>query len=57
VVEKRHRESEECSRTSLHESVWEYQMRYGLWLNESRAVNPAEITAAEPAATDALRPS
>jgi hypothetical protein len=31
VVEKRRRLWAETSRPSVHEKVWEYQMRYGQW--------------------------
>ena len=32
VVETRHREVEEVNRESKHEKVWEYRMRYGVWV-------------------------
>ena len=34
VVEKRRRTWEETRKTTLHEMVWEYQMRRGIWLDD-----------------------
>jgi hypothetical protein len=34
VLEKRRREWEEALREGVHEKVWEYQMRWGVWLEE-----------------------
>ena len=43
VVEKRRRAVEEVTRESKHELVWEYQMRYGVWMNEGQVVGPEKL--------------
>lgn len=43
VVENRRREVEEAARESKHELVWEYQMRYGVWMNEGKVVTPETL--------------
>ncbi len=34
VVEKRRRKWEEAKKAGVHELVWEYQLRRGMWIEE-----------------------
>jgi rhamnogalacturonyl hydrolase YesR len=43
VVKKRRRAVEEAARESKHELVWEYQMRYGVWMEAQHVVAPEKV--------------